>query len=327
MRAGRRTADLEGEVNRLEIEVLEGHANLVELRNTTLRSEQEIVEASGLARRLLEQIEEIRVELATHEASTLSRSEHVNRLQSDLKTLESEARRLSAAAPADETPGDRLRSFVGDGDRQYLTGLKVGGQRIAILVDASASMLDETIVNIIRRRNLPLDVRRQADKWQRAVATVDWLTTQLPRSSRFQIYTFNEEAGPLVEGGEGGWLDAGSSEDLELAVAAMREAVPQGGTNLVRGLAALDALRPAPDNLILLVDGLPTMGDESSRRRTISGSKRLGLFRKAVRRIPRGVPVNVVMFPMEGDPAAAGAFWNLAVSTHGSYMSPSSDWP
>jgi hypothetical protein len=188
-------------------------------------------------------------------------------------------------------------------------------------------MLDETIVNIIRRRNLPLDVRRQADKWQRAVATVDWLTTQLPRSSRFQIYTFNEEAGPLVEGGEGGWLDAGSSEDLELAVAAMREAVPQGGTNLVRGLAALDALRPAPDNLILLVDGLPTMGDESSRRRTISGSKRLGLFRKAVRRIPRGVPVNVVMFPMEGDPGAAGAFWNLAVTTHGSYMSPSSDWP
>ena len=48
-------------------------------------------------------------------------------------------------------PGRNLRSFAGDGDRQYLSGLKVGGKRIFLLVDASASMLAEDIVNAVRR--------------------------------------------------------------------------------------------------------------------------------------------------------------------------------
>ena len=34
----------------------------------------------------------------------------------------------------------------------YLTGMRVGGQRILILVDASSSMLDEQLVNILRVR-------------------------------------------------------------------------------------------------------------------------------------------------------------------------------
>ncbi len=58
----------------------------------------------------------------------------------------------------EETPGDKVRTFVGDGDRS----LKVGGQRIFVLVDASSSMLDETIVNIIRRRNLPGSLKIRA---------------------------------------------------------------------------------------------------------------------------------------------------------------------
>ena len=57
-------------------------------------------------------------------------------------------------------PGDNVRSFVGDGDRQYLTGLKVGGKRILLLVDASASMLADDIVNAVRRRHFPPETRR-----------------------------------------------------------------------------------------------------------------------------------------------------------------------
>jgi hypothetical protein len=327
VRAGRMTSDLRGEVNRLEVEVLEGHTNLVELRNSKREVELELVAAQGMATRLIRQIEELRLELATYADSSLASKEHINQLQTDLKTLETSARRLSASVPSDELPGDRLRSFVGDGDRQYLTGLKVGGERIVILVDASASMLDETIVNIIRRRNLPTEVKRQADKWRQAVGTVDWLTTQLPRSSKFQIYTFNEQAGPVVSGTSGDWLDAGSREDLENAISALRGVAPEGGTNLHAGFTALRTLRPTPDNVILLVDGLPTQGDEPVRKRTVSGDKRMKLFRKAVRQVPAGVPVNVIMFPMEGDPMAASAFWNLAILTRGSYMSPSKDWP
>ncbi len=101
------------------------------------------------------------------------------------RSLEEDARRLSASLPSEETPGDRIRVHVGDGDRQYLTGLKVGGSRILFLVDASASMLGSTIVNVIRRRNLPERDKVRAAKWQQALATVDWLTTQIPRDSQF----------------------------------------------------------------------------------------------------------------------------------------------
>jgi hypothetical protein len=155
LRADRVTVDLRSEVDRLQEEVLDGHRNLVELRNSIVEVEDRRTVARGLSRRLLERIEEIRAELATYEQSTTARKEHIERLMADLKSLEEGAKRLSGGPPSDETPGDRIRTFVGDGDRQYLTGLKVGGRRIFVLVDASASMLGKSVVNIIRRRNLP----------------------------------------------------------------------------------------------------------------------------------------------------------------------------
>ena len=321
------TADLRGEVNRLEDEVLDGYIDLVEVRNSVDEVEEKLVIASGLSRRLIEQIKQIRVELALYSETTLASEEHINRLKTDLQTLEDSARRLSAAAPSDEAPGDRLRSFIGDGDRQYLTGLKVGGRRIFILVDSSASMLDETIVNVIRRRNLPDEVKIQADKWRQAVRTVDWLTTQIPRDSEFQIYTFNERAASVLPETGGQWLDGGNREVLERAMAALNGVVPQLGTNLQRGLASIKTMQPRPDNVILLVDGLPTQGEPPSRRATVTGSQRVRLFNKAVGEIGAGVPINVILFPMEGDPDAASAYWKLAVATRGSFMSPAEDWP
>ncbi len=254
------TETLRAEVDRMEAEVLEGHARMVELRNSNRIVEDDRVRASGLARRLIASLEEIQVELATFDASTIARREHINRLKADVRSLEEDAKRLSAATPSDETPGRDLRAHVGDGDRQYLTGLKVGGDRILFIVDASASMLDDTIVNIIRRRNLPDTEKLRADKWRQAVATVDWLTTQIPRTSEFQIYTFSDRARPVLPDTAGRWLDGGDREMLNRAASALGQVVPDGGTNLADALAVISALSPRPDNVTLLVDGLPTMG-------------------------------------------------------------------
>ena len=51
-------------------------------------------------------------------------------------------------------------------------------------------MLDQTVVNVVRRRHLSDAEKRRSAKWQRAVLTVDWLTTRIPATSQFQIYTF-----------------------------------------------------------------------------------------------------------------------------------------
>ncbi len=71
--------------------------------------------------------------------------------------------------------------------------MKIGGEHILLAFDTSASMLDDTIVNVIRRRNMSDDSKRDAPKWRRAVRTVEWLTAQFPLDSQFQIYGFNED--------------------------------------------------------------------------------------------------------------------------------------
>jgi len=136
-------AQLQAEVDKRERLVLDGQAHLVEVRNSFREIEQKRAEAAGLSTRILETLRQIDEELAIYEAKTVAQKEHVNKLKADLKSLEEGQKRLSGGTKSDEVPGRNVRNFVGDGDRQYLTGLKVGGKRIFLLVDASASMLAE----------------------------------------------------------------------------------------------------------------------------------------------------------------------------------------
>jgi len=43
--------------------------------------------------------------------------------------------------------------------------------------------------------------------------------------------------------------------------------------------------------------------------------------------LPTRIPVNIILYHMEGDPDAASAYWRLAMVTRGSFFSPSRDWP
>ena len=137
----------------------------------------------------------------------MRRQESVEQLRSDVQRLTEGARRLADAQPQPGT-GQRIRSFVGPGNRQYLTGMRMGGQRVLILVDASASMLGRTYANIVRYRAMPDDRKLRAPKWRQTLATVEWLTTQLQPGARFQIYTFNEQSGSTVAGSDGSWITA-----------------------------------------------------------------------------------------------------------------------
>jgi hypothetical protein len=321
------TSDLRGEVSRMEREVLDGKKDLIEARNTLEKILEELAKTEGLSRRITELIREKKVELAYFENETLASKAHINKLKADLKSLEADVRRLEAGSKADDEYGSKLRRFPGVGDRQYLTDLKMGGDRIFMLVDGSASMLADTIVQIIRRRHLKDVEKLKSEKWQQAVATVDWLVAHLPLTSRFQVYTFNESPSPLIEGTRGTWLDAGNVDRLNETVDRLRKVIPQKGTSLVNAVKALTEMKPLPDNIFLLTDSLPTMGARKPLSKRVSGKKRLKLFKEAVRKLPGGVPVNVIMYPMEGDPLAASVFWRLAAETNGSFFCPSRDWP
>ncbi len=306
----------------LEEDIRVGERDLVRLRNEIAAVDERLTVVRGAVTKTTQAIDAARQALAARSAA--SEPATIARLQTELRELEAARARLEAERNRDAT---HVRRFVGEGDRQYLTGLKVGGRRILILVDRSASMLDHSIVNVIRRRNMAESVKRAADKWQRAVATVDWLTVQFPPSSRYQIYAFNTAAISTVTGTEGRWLEVGDRRQLEQAVAGLRRLVPQGGTSLEAAFRDIRRLEPEPDNIFLITDGLPTQGLQAPHSATVSGRERLALFRRAVDALPAGVPVNVILAPMEGDAMAAPAFWELAQTSAGAFVSPSRDWP
>ena len=320
------TSDFRAEAERVEQEVLAAKKDLVLARNSLEQTQAKLVRTEGLSRQIIEILEQKKIELSDRQDDTLATQEHVNKLKADLKSIEEELKRLRAGAKTQDDQGTRLRKFPGQGDRQYLTDLKMGGRRIFILVDASASMLDETVVGIIRRRNLSSKEKLRSAKWRRTVATVNWLTTQLPSTSQFQIYAFNENARPLLEGTAGTWLDAGNVDQLNQAANGIRGVVPEKGTSLINAIRALRKMKPAPDNIFLLTDGLPTMGASKPWRKRVSSDKRLSLFKAAIKEFPK-TPVNIILYPMEGDPLAADAYWRLAKRTRGSFFSPSKDWP
>lgn len=318
---------LMAETKRLEVEILDGRKNLVLARNTMERLDEDTETAEGQIARIIALIEELRAELAQYDSETLAQIERLEQLQTDIESLEKEVKRLLAIKAEEDAEGSRVREFKGEGDRQYLTGLKLGGQRTLILVDRSASMLADTIVNIIRRRNMSKAEKLRAVKWRQVVASVDWLTSQFKAGSEFQIYIFNNEVKPVIKGSDGAWLKVDDGVQLNEAIRVLRRTVPENGTNMRSAYEIASQLSPRPDNIILLVDGLPTMDGPTTNRKTISGRERANLHRRAIRELPGGIPVNILLYPMEGDFDAAIAYWTLAYQTRGSFMSVSRDWP
>ncbi len=314
--------ELLAEVNLLEEDIRDGEEGLVRARNTLSALDQRLAEAKGLATRISQDIELSRSRLEELIA---------DQSQDSIESLEEQVRKLQAQKDelekVDQQRGNDVRQFIGQGNRQYLTGMKFGGSHILILLDGSASMLDDSIVNVIRRRNMPDDIKRNAEKWQRALSTVDWLSAQLPQESQYQIYTFNTEVKSSITDTENTWLNVSDGAELEQGILNLRKRIPEGGTSLERVFQSISLMSPRPDNIYLITDGLPTQGLKKPKGSTVSGTERFRLFERAVDILPRGVPVNVILAPMEGDPRAASAFWQLAQITNGSFISPSKDWP
>jgi hypothetical protein len=107
----------------------------------------------------------------------------------------------------------------------------------------------------------------------------------------------------------------------------MHRLVPEKGTSLLNAFKAIGEMKPSPDNIFLLSDSLPTYGSSKPRQARVSSRKRLRLFNEAIRRLPARVPVNIILYPMEGDPLAADAYWRLAKKTKGAFLCPSRNWP
>jgi len=321
-----RIDQLTGEVSKLEEEVKIGTKNLVILRNTLEKTDQDAAEAKARAIRVAAELKVRQEQSSTYDDESLARREHINQLKADIKSLEEGVKRLQGGALDKAPAGDRVKSFRGRGNRKYISALQVKGKRILVLLDTSASMMDEDVAKVIRMRNQPEPMRRASIKWRRALDIVEWLTAQLPDNSKFQVIGFNAKAKP-VQANAPGWLESNDPRAINGVLQAARSITPQEGTSLVNAFLAIRTMDPKPDQIILITDGLPTQGSVPPARKFINGRDREKLFDDAVNTLEKDTPMDVVMLPMKGDPLSTHAFWRLARRTSGSFVVPSRDWP
>lgn len=230
---------------------------------------------------------------------------------------------------------DDVIEDVRGGEEEYLLGLRVEGRRIAILIDRSASMTDERLIDIIRRKVRTDAEKRDGPKWRRAVRTARWLLHRLPAGSEVAVVAFNDEATILRDGG---WADGRDRATLRALFDELDALVPTGATNLEAGLRALDGLSPGATDIYVVTDGLPTRslsspgllsGCSRNPKGKVSGECRKLLFAASLRKSapPPGRKVHVILLPLEGDPDAAPAFWNWTAHTGGVLLAPARGWP
>ncbi|MCC6710221.1 MAG: VWA domain-containing protein [Gammaproteobacteria bacterium] len=248
----------------------------------------------------------------------------IEALRQAVKKLEADKRSL-LSQPFEKSR--YLRSIVGEGNREYLTGVQLGGKRILILLDTSTSMLVEKPVEALRLRNMDEARQRQSKKWQQALRIVDWIAAHFPQQSSFQIVGFDGQAHFALPGTDGQWLPVKDSARLDAAMEAMKQRVPKGGNSLERALMVIGEMNPPPDNVYLITDGMPTLGLEAAQNRNVSGLERNRLFERAMQRLSPNIAINTILLPLEGDPVAASAYWQLARMTQGAFLAPADDWP
>ena len=329
LRADAERIDLLSESAMLEEEVLEGRKDLLQMRGERDTLDERRAAAVEELRKLRERLAALLAELAEYERLGTQSEESVERLRADVDRLRELQEELeSRVAQAETGTGQRVRGFEGRGSRQYLTGMQMGGDRVLILVDGSASMLGRTYIDVLRFRLMEEELKPRAPKWVQVVNSVDWITTRLEPQQQFQVYVYGVEHRSILEGTDGEWLSVADGSRVSEAIEALREFAPAGGTSLHAAMRAIRAMQPLPDNVYLLTDGLPTQGaSPPSRAGWVDSRARQRFFTRAQRDLPSGIPVNVLFYPMDGDPAATGHFWLLASRTRGSFISVSRDWP
>ena len=231
---------------------------------------------------------------------------------------------------------------VNDGERQYLTGLKVDGSYILLLLDNSASMLDENVQKIFATSILDKQ-NKLTKKWIRAKNSLTWLTARLPKESKFSIMTFNDQVKSHTQNQ---WLDSNNSSKVNSALASALKEIPERGTNLEKVLLTAKKMFPLPDTVIIITDGLPTIGEPyddfkdgilAREERNclnslgkISSRCRHVIFQKAKKNYLDGrkIKTSTILLPLQGDPHAAIDYWNLGQQSGGGIsISPARDWP
>lgn len=312
----------------------------------TQRLEQELAALADQSAQLQKMLEEVNDNIGATSRASEQSLQQIQRLKVEqnstaaalndqLAVVANLEKSVAAAAPKQ---ADDSLSLDGAGEENYLLGLKVEGRQIGILLDKSASMTDEGLIEVIKRKIGSAGQKQAGPKWQRTKRVAKWLLSRLPKTSKVSVVAFSDKAQVL---GKSSVQSAGVTANIRSVSQAIDQLIPGNGTNLQAGLKAMVQAMPAMTDLYIITDGLPTLGEQDSslsslasckslfgKSKTISGECRIKLFNHSVRMAaPTGVRTNIILLPLEGDPLAAAAYWDWSARTQGVFISPAGSWP
>ena len=259
------------------------------------------------------------------------KSTEIDRAAKEIESLKSEIKGIKVIKKEDLIASRQIN------EENYLLGLKVKGRKIALLVDSSASMTNEKLIDIIKTKSSSNKDKQRAKKWVRTKKVVKWLLARLPKNSDVIVVAFNEKAKTL---GKQGWMKANDPASVPAILSDLNALIPEGATNLQHGLQTIN--KYAPSNLYIITDGLPTKGESQYRSlnpfascssllgnsNIISGECRVKLFKQTISEsAQKNVQVDVVLLPLEGDPDAINQYWYWTATTGGLVISPANNWP
>jgi len=307
-------------------------SDLTQLRDQNAALQQSIAKLDAEALNAMDSISRNQAVVAALNTQMNKASDIVQHKKVQLSAVKDSIKNAPKANKDDVVSNDR------GGEENYIMGLKVEGRKIALLIDSSASMTDEKLIDIIRRKNSSNSNKQRGPKWQRTKRIAHWLLARAPKSSQISVVAYNQSVHVL---GGSSWLNSRDANSINTIYADLDKLVPSGSTNLQAGLKKIAALRPT--DIYLITDGLPTAGPARysslnpfsscssllGKSNTISGACRVKLFRQSVNETaPRqNVTVNIILLPIEGDPQAAPEYWAWSASTGGLLISPALSWP
>lgn len=238
------------------------------------------------------------------------------------KAVEDQAQALAAleteAAPTPE-PASLDRPSA---DQSYLSGLRLRGPKAVILIESSGSMLAADApgaLNIIQQNS-----GATAEKWLRAKAALRAVIAAIPKGTDVAIFAMGENTTALSGTAQYPYIDPYNNAELLSFLERLDGLDAGGGADLAKGLTTVNQLPQRASSLLLIGDGLPTAPAPPGGN--LTEADRVQLFSRAQANRPNA-PFNAILFPFEGDPAAAGLFWRLSGSTGGITLIPDNDWP
>lgn len=282
---------------------------------------QAAIEEQQAAQRALDkEIEALAPQADSNAAASLAQlAAEQERLAQAVQDQAQALQSLETQTPTTAAPAARERPSA---DQSYLSGLRLRGPRAVILLESSGSMLADNATDA--HSIMQQGSWQQSAKWRRAKGALKAVLAAIPKGTQVAVLQMRESTSPLSGSPQNPFIDPYDNAALISLLDRLENLAASGGADLAQGLRTVATLPQRASSLLLIGDGLPTAPAPNGRG--LTETERVQLFNQAVATRPN-YPVNVILLPFQGDPAAAGLFWQLSGRSGGVTLIPDNDWP